>query len=66
MNNLHHCSKVALLLELSRVNIDQGEKLISIYKIEITRKCKISCRDGVVLYKSMTQFYIIPSLGAIT
>src|SRR5437773_4964460 len=62
VDHFHHCRQVALFLKFARVNIDQSEEFISIYKIKIPCKSKIAGRNCVSFYKRMTKLSVIFSL----
>ncbi|HET9053426.1 MAG TPA: hypothetical protein VFM90_04590 [Cyclobacteriaceae bacterium] len=66
MDYLHHCRQIALLLKYARFNIHQGKKFVGVYKVKITGKRKISCRNGVSFYERVAKFNIVPALGAVS
>src|SRR5688572_26452050 len=62
MNHFHHCRKVTLTLKNTWVNIDQAEKLLCIYKVEISGKCKVSRLNCISLNEGVAEFHIVFSL----
>src|SRR5436190_20301118 len=66
IDHFHHSGKVTLLLKLAGINIYQRKEFISIYKVEISGKSEIACRDYMALKKRMTKLNIIFSLCTVT
>ena len=65
MNHFHHRSQVALLLKITRVDINEVEKLFRVHQVEITCQCKIPCRNDIAFDEGMTEFHIVLALRTI-
>jgi hypothetical protein len=66
MDDLHHGSKVALLLEIPGIDAYEVEELVGIYQVKIPRKGQVTGGDSIPLDKGMAEFDFVSALGAIT
>ena len=62
MDHFHHRSQITLLLKITRIDINEVEKLFRVHQVEIPCQCKIPCRNDITFDEGMAEFYIVLAL----